>query len=399
MQDSDISRLRVQADDVLKSSCISSIGATFVNGPTATIDTESWSVTMATFRGRSSVFNFTLISDASTRCGPIETSVIDADFPRDFQVCSVVFHYNPVNLSNQRSGDGANDGKLPERDGVPWPLDTTACPLSVMMFGTDDFERVLLPSAKIAVRFEIGRFAASLFSPLQLSRNPFIFLDRHYLATCQYWDDSILSWRRQHSQTNVVQNSSVSNCHAQRASPTSTSATGRIDCVFDRSLMDFSVSNNSQIFAPVPELADCSGTLDTFSVTNTPFSAYGQFAWMEAQTSQRQVCDRCEVCGGLNQCSLHCDSSLESGKELDICGVCGGYCVPPTCTVQDCTPLYMRFLGNNFPSNHDVHDDGLTIGRLFQDGPCILDVPEGSPMGSCEVSFFPHPKSFAFVRI
>jgi hypothetical protein len=41
----------------------------------------------------------------------------------------------------------------------------------------------------------------------------------------------------------------------------------------------------------------------------------------------------------------YCDGTTESGRQLDLCGVCGGNCLPPSCFIQSCpevSPTYIR---------------------------------------------------------
>jgi hypothetical protein len=41
-----------------------------------------------------------------------------------------------------------------------------------------------------------------------------------------------------------------------------------------------------------------------------------------------------EMCSAAG--ATHCDGNSLSGRQLDLCAVCGGRCLPPTCGPQDC---------------------------------------------------------------
>ncbi len=131
---------------------------------------------------------------------------------------------------------------------------------------------------------------------------------------------------------------------------------------------------------------DCLGRADTVVRTTPDFSNWGQMAFIETETNNdRLVCDRCLACGGFNDCPLFCDSTVDSGKQMDLCGVCGGFCVAPDCEIESCAPLYMRYLGSKFPLDADVSIDGLTAGKYLKDGLCTQPVPQGSAFGRCKV--------------
>ncbi len=54
--------------------------------------------------------------------------------------------------------------------------------------------------------------------------------------------------------------------------------------------------------------------------------------------------------------------------------------------MDDCSPLYMRYMGSKFPDDVDVSIDGLTAGKFFGSSDCGgLASPEGSPFGICRV--------------
>lgn len=61
-----------------------------------------------------------------------------------------------------------------------------------------------------------------------------------------------------------------------------------------------------------------------------------------AESGDRGVGPAAQTCGAK---STHCDGTADSGRQLDLCGVCGGSCLPPSCVVQACpelNPLFIR---------------------------------------------------------
>jgi len=383
VQDAVVADLRAEVDDLLVSVCKSTIGKSYPNGPQASIDSAAWSVTFRTSSSRRALSNFTIASESNIHCSSVVTEMNMMLYAQDVHLCQIVYKYNPVNFTSQTSFGAATSGSTHKQDNVPWPLHTSACPVSLVLIRVEDRAKLNFPRSNLLVLFNLSKLGAKMRISVAPFKNPYVYSDRTYQATCQHWDDSRKTWDATASRTHVEMNETVNFCHSDRLDPPVPSATGLVRCVYDLKALSAITGNRSHVFSPITEITDCQGAVDTPSEKSKSFWEYGQFSWAFGGISQRNVCDRCGICGGQNDCTRFCDGSLDSGKELDLCGVCGGYCSSPSCSPDKCGPLYMRYLGNDFPNNADVVATGITAGLFLKNGICQGRAPAESSFGIC----------------
>eukprot|EP00960_Hanusia_phi_P038006 753242-Hanusia_phi.AAC.2 len=373
--------------NLTRSICMSSLEAAVANDPggpkfhtTNRFQAAFYKVGAST-RPRNLSFAF----PQSDRCGAVNVDMIGWSSPQDLYLCSILFYYNPVNVTLARTSDNLMNGSAQERFGLPYPLASSACPLWLEHYDANTTQSHV-PYLELRLRFTVPSTAALVSFPLGGGVGPFSYQGTSFQATCQQWfwfeSREQGSWYKLQYKTKIALENISNICEILDGlvlQPTEAT----VSCFFDN---EHTTANMvaSNIFAIITEPTDCNGAVDIPAIKSAEYSSIGQFASLYGAPIVRQVCDKCNQCGGFDSCELGCDGIQSSGKVLDLCGVCGGSCLLPVCTTSQCSGFYVRYLGEEFSKKRIISASGLTSGVLFADGPCAGPSPTQSPLGVCE---------------
>ena len=342
---------------------------------------------------------------SSTKCDRVDITLEGWSSNLDIDLSTTVFKYNPVSFSGIKTGDGLIDGTVHQQYGIQWPLHQESCPVLIRHAVNNVQVQTPYDAVKIVMRVPVSA-ARSTFKK---SKNPYVFQDLIFSATCQQWFASTVSapgaWYVQNGEANIKESDDSFVCSETHA-PANTFtdpkplASGQVLCSFGIAT-DPTNHVRSGLYAVITEESDCAGDVDLPARKQEGIDwPNGQFAFVSTDPSPRRVCDRCKKCGALNDCTLTCSSKLDYRslrdypESLDLCGVCGGVCTYDMgCSPIFCANPYFRYLGNAYPNDLDVQTDGRTTGLLKKGAGCpqtlgasgllINAPPASSPNGEC----------------
>ena len=346
-------------------------------------------------------FNVSFAFPAADPCQAMNVKIRDMVTTEDLYICATTWQYDPVAYAGVKSGNDALTGAEQHSLGLPWPLAARVCPVTIKVINRAG-EEITPPVEFIELDYELPSDQVRMSVPEpDRAYTSLVYRDRMFSAACEeFVFDSTAGraapggWFLNQHQTHILDSDNDAMCNATHFDQSFYSsapevASGHVQCVM-KPTIPTGTRMPSRLYGVLLERTDCSGAVDTMDKRVGGWRD-GQFAFYTGGApSPRRVCDRCKKCGGLNQCSLSCSNEISSEQPalLDLCGVCGGYCTTAAgCTVAQCTPLYLRYLGSGFPADLDISADGLTAGKFFFPAgvsvPCPGPTPLNSPQGIC----------------